>query len=342
MLRAKAELGPGTVILENRTVRAPGLRGWLGRREVEVAALVGLPEATPAPPPPPAEASPELGGLIARVRGLGALLEAQGARPPRAQDLTPAARTAVRRLTAQNVPEAVAVEIITRAQSARRPGESLVQSLVRELDGILQPTAPLRIQRGGCRVVALIGPTGVGKTTTLAKLAAQYSIRGRLKVGVVGADSYRVGAGDQLRTYAQIMGLPMREADSPAGAAAAVAELHACDLVLVDTPGRSFREPGAISELQDLLSAIQPEEVHLVLALNTAPAQALGVLQAYGAAGPNRLLFTKLDETTGPGVIAAVRSRVPWPVSFVTTGQMVPEDILPADRFEFGRALLGA
>lgn len=196
-------------------------------------------------------------------------------------------------------------------------------SLAPVSDGTLPPPAP----DGRPRTIALIGPTGVGKTTTVAKLAATYKLRQGRKVGLVTADTYRIAAVEQLRTYANIIGLPLRVAATPAEMSSACAALSDCDCVLIDTAGRSPHDTERLDELRAFLAAARPHETHLVLSSTSSEACLLGAAGKFASAKPDRVIFTKLDEAVNFGVLINVARRVDAKVSWLTTGQEVPDTI---------------
>ncbi|MFM7298754.1 MAG: hypothetical protein ACKO4Q_16235, partial [Planctomycetota bacterium] len=176
-------------------------------------------------------------------------------------------------------------------------------------------------------VIAFVGPTGVGKTTTLAKLAAEWRVSRGLRVGLVAADAFRVGAFEQLRTYARIIDSPVRAADSRASVLDALAAMAECDVVLVDTPGRAPRDAARIGEVADVLAAVRPDETHLVIPGTAAGAAQLEAARAFAAVGPTRIVLSKLDEASALGpLVAAVRASG-LGASWFTTGQEVPDDI---------------
>src|SRR5205814_8215773 len=128
-----------------------------------------------------------------------------------------------------------------------------------------QTQRPGQARDGRPLTIALIGPTGVGKTTTVAKLAATYKLRHGKRVGLVTTDTYRIAAVDQLRTYAEIIGLPLKVALSPTEMTTVCQGLSECDVILIDTAGRSQREAARLDELRQLLAAAKPHQTHLVL-----------------------------------------------------------------------------
>ncbi|MEX2219876.1 MAG: flagellar biosynthesis protein FlhF [Phycisphaerales bacterium] len=188
--------------------------------------------------------------------------------------------------------------------------------------------------------LALVGPTGVGKTTTVAKLAAAYKLRHGKRVGLVTTDTYRIAAVDQLRTYAEIIGLPLRVAMSPAEMGAVLEGLRDCEVVLIDTAGRSQRDAGRLDELRRFLAAARPHHTHLVLSSTASEAVLLEAAERFAAASPDRVIFTKLDEAVNFGVLVTVASRIALKLSYVTTGQEVPDHIEIGSPDRIARLLL--
>lgn len=215
----------------------------------------------------------------------------------------------------------------------------LRQEAAAAIERLLGPARPIETGTGG-RVVAFVGPTGVGKTTTLAKLAAHFALRERRRVCLVTLDTFRVGAVDQLRTYAQISGLPCLVAATPEEFASLLERAPEYDLVLVDTAGRSHHDEMRMTELEGFLSARRPDEVHLVISATSRYSDALEVLDRYRGPGFDKLLFTKLDETRHHGLILNVAVVAQRPLSYVTTGQQVPEDIAVARPGDLAKLLV--
>jgi len=190
-------------------------------------------------------------------------------------------------------------------------------------------------------VVALIGPTGVGKTTTVAKLAARAKLREGRSVGLITSDTYRIGAVEQLRTYAEIVGLTLKIANTPEQMRRAIDELDACDLIVLDTAGRSPNNTARLDELHALLRAADPTETHLVCS-TTVSARVLGSsAQRFSALRPDRVILTKLDECVTTGLLTRIDELVGLPISFVTLGQEVPDDLEPACAQRLARTIMG-
>lgn len=236
------------------------------------------------------------------------------------------------------VEEGLALSVSRKVGTHATKGRALLRA---ELARVMGPGAPVQVEQGRRRVVALIGPTGVGKTTTLAKLAAHFSLERGLKVGLITADTFRIAAVDQLRTYADILSLPLYTVERPADVAQALEKTGDADLVLIDTGGRSHKDEERMAELQELLAVAQPDETHLVVSLNTHPKDAHRMLDRYLPLGVNRFIFTKIDETSAPGLLLNIRLRSDLPVSYISTGQSVPDDLTPADTVDYSKLFMG-
>jgi flagellar biosynthesis protein FlhF len=182
-------------------------------------------------------------------------------------------------------------------------------------------------------VIAMVGPTGVGKTTTLAKLAATFKLHHHLRVGLITADTYRIAAVEQLRTYANIIGLPLEVVLTPVQMREALDRLAdrrsldggGCDVILIDTAGRSQNDTGRIDELRKFVEAAKPDQVHLVLSSTAGERVLLREAEAFSPLGIHRIVLTKLDEAVSFGMLINVIRKVGKQLSFVTTGQEVPE-----------------
>ncbi|MBI1311885.1 flagellar biosynthesis protein FlhF [bacterium] len=200
---------------------------------------------------------------------------------------------------------------------------------------------PIRPANGRRRIVALVGPTGVGKTTTIAKLAANFRLRDGIRMGLVTVDTYRIAAVEQLRTYAEIIDLPMKVVTSPQEMRRALDELADLDLVLIDTAGRSPRDELKIQELKQMLGEASIDEVHLVMSLTASVRSIKMTCEQFRPVNPTALILTKLDEAAGMGSLVSVSREVSLPFSYLTTGQDVPEDIEPANASRIARLVLG-
>jgi flagellar biosynthesis protein FlhF len=190
-------------------------------------------------------------------------------------------------------------------------------------------------------VVALVGPTGVGKTTTLAKLAAVASRVEQRRVAFINADTYRIGAVEQLQTYAQLLEVPMSVARCVDDVREACERYADYDLVFVDTVGRSPRNVQQLEELAMMLALARPDEVHLALDARASYATHTSVLKGFNILQPTQILLSKLDETPRLEDSLAAALEGGLPLSYVTMGQRVPEDLAAADGAQLAEWLLG-
>lgn len=213
---------------------------------------------------------------------------------------------------------------------ARRDPLEVRKALLQEIADLVPTEESLEVvvpRDGRPRTIAFVGPTGVGKTTTLAKIAATLSLRDGLKVGLVTADTYRISAVEQLKTYAEILGCRLEVAGDPAAMRRVLADCEGLDAVLIDTPGRSQNDTDSLAELRAIMDAARPHETHLVLAGTAAERVLLREAEAFAGLGPDRVVLTKLDEAVAFGMLVSVVRRIGRRISWVTTGQEVPKDV---------------
>jgi len=189
----------------------------------------------------------------------------------------------------------------------------------------------LMLKRNQPTIIALIGPTGVGKTTTIAKLATNFTLFGKLKVALITADTYRVAAVEQLKTFAKIINIPLEVVYNPEEIPKFIEEFQDMNLIFIDTAGRSQKNKEQIEELKKYLDYGKPDETHLVLSATTKSADNIDVVKKFSITPINRLIFTKLDETDYYGSIYNILQQLPKKISYFTNGQNVPEDIGLAD-----------
>ncbi len=216
-------------------------------------------------------------------------------------------------------------EIVKKQQAD--PNEVMEQILRQTLG----QAEPIKLKRFKRTVVMLVGPTGVGKTTTLAKLAAVYSINHHAKVGIITTDTYRIAAVEQLKTYAQILEVPLSIVYSPEEVAGTLREHEDKDIVFIDTAGKSPGDRTHEDEVKELIKGSDCDEVHLVLSATTSFTGLLNILNAYSFLSDFKLIVTKLDETPTWGTLLNARFLSDKPISYTAIGQNVPDDIEVAD-----------
>lgn len=250
-----------------------------------------------------------------------------------------------RRLVDSELEETIALNLIQRlygqfSEKQYSDPEFVEKFLVDELTGLIKVAAPTPVRPGAPLVVAFIGPTGVGKTTSLAKLATNKRFYGANRAALITTDTYRVAAAQQLGTFSEIADIPMEIVHSPRDMSRAVAKHRDKEVILVDTAGGSQYNDRLIDELRAFLEAANPDEVHLVLSITTKPGDLKGTIKRFRMKQRERLLFTKFDETLTFGSIISVVQSSGLPLSYLTFGQEVPEDIEPADAGKISRLVV--
>ena len=242
----------------------------------------------------------------------------------------------------RDVPETLAKELAVQTQMAQSRRSVKAQTAAAQiiLDKLGEPM-PMRIKAYQQNVLFFVGPTGAGKTTTLVKLAGMLAVEHKLKVGLVNMDTYRVGAMEHMRIYADIMELPLHTAYSADELKGALEALADRDVVLVDTAGKSTGDESYQKEMEKCLQTAQADEVFLVVSVATGHRACREILQNYAFLPDYKLIITKLDEVSAWGNVLHIRELTHKPLSYVTVGQNVPDDIRPADPKKLADNIVG-
>ena len=338
----RREYGADAIILHT-TQKRRWFWGRLGPRHYEV---VGAIDRTPKPPA--TKVAPVVKSQPSRTEPLAPTAPREVVARPDATKFDPSMSEAVQnisgRLLRRDIPKDL-VQDLLKDVLARLPreawnDESAIWTRLKDLVTEKVATVDPWDFSGEQRIVVLIGPTGVGKTTTIAKIAANFSLIGAKSVGLITIDTYRIAAVEQLKTYAEIIGIPVQVAYSPRELKDAIGKMHDRELILIDTAGRSQNNYLQIAELKNHLAGIEAE-IHLVISATTKPQDVDEIIKAFGQVTIDRVIITKLDETTTYGVVLQTCERTKAPLSFVTTGQGVPEDIDVATNDKIAQLILG-
>lgn len=215
--------------------------------------------------------------------------------------------------------------------------------LVKEISQMLGKPKPIELsQNQKPSVVVFVGPTGVGKTTTIAKVAANFVLNEKKKVGLITADTYRIAAVEQLKTYAEILGTPITVIYSLNEVQDALNRHKDNDVILLDTAGRSHKNKKHFEELKNLIQECNPDEIYLLVSATTKTKDCKDIINSYSFIQNYKLLFTKLDETSSLGLILNVKQMTNKSLSYVTIGQSVPDDIETANVERITKSLLGS
>jgi flagellar biosynthesis protein FlhF len=348
------------VILAAREVRRRRFFGLGARSVVEVTATDRMPSSaasegrsTPGGPTPAASAPPgpspalqaRFGEELSRLHTMVETLSRHGRIDHLLPDLPAELVPVYSQLIEADIPEVLTRRLVRHIAEGLEPDQFDDEEAVRTALGqavaqCIPVAPPISPVVGVRRVVALVGPTGVGKTTTVAKLAANFKLAHGARVGLITVDTYRIAAVEQLRTYAEIIDLPLAVVNDPSEMARALDELGAVDLVFIDTAGRSPRDEVKIRELAEFLRQARPDEIHLVLSAVAGQRSLKAAVDRFATVQVDRLILTKLDEADSLGGILGVLGLSSRPVSYITTGQAVPDDIEPADRMRLARLIL--
>lgn len=190
------------------------------------------------------------------------------------------------------------------------------------------------------RLVQIVGPTGVGKTTTIAKLASKYILERKKRVAFITSDTYRIAAIDQLKTYANILNIPMEVVFSSQDLTQSLQRLSPYELIFMDTAGRNYRDRRYLEEMKSLITSALPTETYLVVSLSGKEKDAKELVEEFLNLGVRKIIFTKLDETSTYGMILNLAYRYPILFSYITNGQSVPDDLLLVTPDQFADLLL--
>jgi flagellar biosynthesis protein FlhF len=355
--RVKQNLGKDAVILHTRTINKGGLFGIGCRRAVEITAskdIAPLARAARRATEKPlarrlraAYPQDQVSSLQRDVDSIKGVLREllRESRHGRASELPEPLYNIYQRLIDSEVPRDVAQAIAERFLSKREAGDEAWEHVRSEvasyLSQLIPASGPIRLDSDHLRTVALIGPTGVGKTTTIAKIAANYKLHRGAQVALATIDTYRIAAVEQLRTIASIMEVPLEVVTSPTQLRCVMESNSDKDLLLVDTAGRSQKNRVRIGELRAFFDANPMDEIHLVLSAASSSSHIADVCRRFSVLSPTHILLTKLDEAVTCGSVIDIARRAGKPLSYITDGQDIPDDIHVAQPDELASMILG-
>lgn len=243
---------------------------------------------------------------------------------------------------AEDIVKAVLDYVKEQAESDGQPlSSSVVKRSAKEALLSFLPDSEASRLSPQTKLAHFVGPTGVGKTTTIAKMAAEQVIKHKRKVGFITSDTYRIAAVEQLKTYATILNIPLEVVSSPLDLRKAYERLKDCELILMDTAGRNYRNELYVSELNALLQQSGQTETFLVLGLTSKYRDMQQIASNFTKYGIDKVLFTKADETDAYGPVINLVRDFPLKLSYLTNGQNVPEDIAAADGGKIADLILG-
>jgi flagellar biosynthesis protein FlhF len=356
--KIREKFGHEAVIMGSRKYRAGGFFGFGSKEMVEVfaadtssqvqslesdgvmpfvSASAGEPgqevDETPFTPPPIREKE-QLEKLRDDLGKLTELLRRPGKESPIAH---PFLRECHERLLSYEIEPRIVDGIVSQIEEQKLPGgfpaKTSVELIVRDrLTKLFPPNSPM-VSGDGPRIIFLIGPTGVGKTTTIAKLASRAKVNQCRKVALITLDTFRIGAVDQLKQYADIFNLPVHVIEKPDELGPEVEKCagEGAEIIFIDSAGRSPQDELKMSELKGFINALPEAEIHLVLSTTTHPKTIESIAERFSSMSFDRVILTKLDESVSLGPLVGCLLDIGKPISYLTDGQNVPKDIFPAD-----------
>ena len=325
----KKDLGSEAIILHNRRVKQKGFKGLFAPRQMEIIAAVDAKKNAGAENGPARMApavDPRLYKELAELKGMvnKLVLQNPAGADGKGNETFDYWR---KKLTAHDVDPSLIQQLFNEVQESLE-GEV---KLNKEIMGmLLQKRINEKIkcvEEKAFRYQVFIGPTGVGKTTTLAKIAARYSLFQKEKVGLITIDHYRIGAVEQLRTYAEIVDVPLEVVMMPDDLEGARKRLEHCDRILIDTAGRGTGNTMQIKELGTYINSFTPAEVFLVMSATTRWQDIRYIVESFSQLKYNRLIITKMDETKSAGAVINSVYASGLPLVYITNGQNVPDDL---------------
>ncbi|NLT19917.1 MAG: flagellar biosynthesis protein FlhF [Syntrophomonadaceae bacterium] len=363
---AKEEMGMDAIILHSRPIKRNALFSRFMPNQVEITVAIDdtiqvssdltrkipLPktEIEPAFKPPLKEnriKEPELIEEIKRMNLLMSEMRSKLYEVELMRGLSEQVQLFYNALIRNNVNHQLALQIATSVES-RLPRDYKVDNkwtmevCLHTLREYLQDVSPIElVNQGQATLVFLVGPTGVGKTTTIAKLAANMTLLEGKKAALITLDTYRISAADQLRTFAEITGIPISVVFSPVEFMEALAKYKDLDIVFVDTAGRSPYNQEQLEELKQYVEIARPDETILVLSVTTDTNELIAIFNRFEPVGIDKVIFTKIDETFSYGQILNAIYEIKKPIAYITNGQSVPDDIEVPDALNLARLLLG-
>ncbi|SFD80220.1 flagellar biosynthesis protein FlhF [Lentibacillus persicus] len=334
----RKELGPEAVILNSKEVSKGGFLGLFKKRSIEVVAAL---DPSPKPPPKndkkptrqpiPFKPASTDGDVLSEVRQLRKVIELQTAD---GADYPTDYQVIYRHLLSQEIEETLAHDLMDALVQKHKASDTLLtdhNAILLEIRAEIEE----RFQNRGVggfaerkRLIQFVGPTGAGKTTTIAKVAASRMMHDHKRVAFITADTYRIAAVEQLKTYANILNVPLEVVYNSDDYNEAIQKYASYDLILVDTAGRNFREEKYVRDLEKTIAFNDETETCLVLSLTAKASDLAKIYDQFKHLPIQNVIFTKMDETRQYGSILNITLNNNLGVAYLTNGQDVPDDIL--------------
>lgn len=357
MIKVKSELGSDAVILNKRKIKQPGIFGFLKKKVVEVVAAIDedykietkyskkskieqklKEEVQPKPVVNKTTVNlteEKIDKLTELVLNLENKINQMEGKEQVISENTVKKEDKfdhyIKMLVSRDIREALAIKIMKKVDQRisiqSNSDLTVINAIKMVIKDILDKPVTIKSNYNEQKVFMFVGPTGVGKTTTLAKLAAKLSLRENKKVGLITSDTYRIAAVEQLRTYSDILGIPLSVIYEPVELKEAIASFDDKDYILIDTAGRNYKDNTLQEELKGMIKHIKDPEIFLVLSLVADYKNLVNVINSHDFIKNYKIIFTKFDEAVTFGNILNIKMLSNKKLSYITTGQSVPDDI---------------
>ncbi|MEG0370835.1 MAG: flagellar biosynthesis protein FlhF [Clostridium sp.] len=348
MLKIKNDLGNEATIISSKKVRQAGILGFLKEKQLEVTAAVdNIHTNLPVEKTINNKDIEKVGVVEKEIIEIKKMIESLGVKTEKAY------------LGSSTTPDKKNYEIIDYLRD-KGVDKSLLSEIESSIKLLIESSDEVIIEEDITnrafssisnlisvkseseeRIKVLVGPTGVGKTTTVAKLASMYTLYKGKKVGLITLDTYRIGAVEQLKTYAEILNIPFEVVISSKDVGRALDKMNDCDIVLVDTTGRSSKNFMQISEIRNLVKEFNPDSINLVVSMTTKDKDLKAIIENYKIVEYQNIILTKIDETDSYGSLLNVLFYSNVPISYICTGQDVPDDIEVPTKEKIYNLILG-
>lgn len=358
----KRDLGSDALILNTKKIKTGGFLGFFQTEKLEVVAAV---ESKPSVAVKMPETYRSAGTQMAMQKASPEGKPVFENQPQQAEDLISELKSIKQfmmhvieedrlpqalqslsiRLTEQEVQKEIQSEIFAKLMVAldRNPAlteEQVYRTARDEIIRMIKTHQKTKLIKDP-EMVCFIGPTGVGKTTTIAKIAADYMLREEKNVGLITSDTFRIAAVEQLKTYGSILNIPVKVVETSAGLQQAIAELQDCDIILMDTAGRNYQQKQYIEDLERLLPKTVKIQINLVLSLTSKLEDMKKIIENFKTIQMEGLVLTKKDETSSAGAILNLICRYSIPIRYIANGQNVPDDLVAATPEKIADFVLG-
>lgn len=356
--KAKSELGRNAVIVSTRRIRRKGLLGFFQRPILEVIAAVEEKEEVPKQDfIASLKQSQQMVQIEEKIKNIESVMSKvygeikdvkYNIEDSPENSYISVVKLFYQHLIQNGVEPEVAKVILDDVNQEAIKGQNSINTIVslvcNKIISILGTVEPIQVDdtTSKPRKVMLLGSTGVGKTTTIAKLTAEMILNHQKKVGLITCDTYRIAAVEQLKTYAEILGVTVKVVYQDADIQSSLEEFSDKDIVFIDTAGRSHNNKQQMQELEELINQFQPHEIYLVLNMVTKYKDIQQIIEHYSFIKDYKFIFTKLDETSSYGMILSTCFDHPQKLSYITTGQNVPDDIEIVKVDNIAKSLLGS